>query len=721
MTFQEGRNPCEPPQYDHEDFNYWKQLMECFLGSVDIDYMLILREPSQNSELNKKLIKLHETPMELEDQVKVKYGLESNPTEKPTELGVALKGEIVGAVSINDLTQGKFASGLTFVLQDGFCEKTGSGRPGGKFHPDRASPSGARWLDLPRGNMRSSLQSMTGILNSISACQILLGKATLSCSIPTILGISTMMNHQKVQLNFMLLLNPLHEFKEQAPAMTSNRALVCVSSRALFSTSRGAWLRLAKIEVELFELAEVSEARHKKSSDGLKVTEHLVKASPLLKVNTKLIYILWFLMITPTVKISKCWGGIFHFPCLLTVACFCGFLTNLLIDHLSYMFVNCSSIVLRRRCRTSADCHQSNASQGKCYFHIGSSNLGMGNRITVAPKNLEDGFLVAAQRHLGFIHFMDGKLVPTYKFLAKLTNVCVKVRKVDKLSNFLINMDKDIDPGGPNLCSDVLHACIMLGWLDTAHDILDDLELAKVSIEASSYLALLNAYSKKNMYKESRILVKQMKKSGLVFSISDEYKCALGYASFPISDIKASNSLEKSELVQSLELENKKYNLESELIYEFNSSILFFCRAKMMEDALKTLKRMREKNVQPTVLTFSYLVNGYSSLEMYREIIILWGDIRRQMECGALSANRDLFDCLLWNFLKGGYFARSMEIVDYMLKNNVYVDKWKYRMEFLKHHKNLYQSLKESSCRTDTQSRRLQHVKAFRKWAGIDQ
>ncbi|XP_074589880.1 pentatricopeptide repeat-containing protein At4g17616 isoform X1 [Curcuma longa] len=364
---------------------------------------------------------------------------------------------------------------------------------------------------------------------------------------------------------------------------------------------------------------------------------------------------------------------------------------------------------------------ETNASQRKCYFHIGSSNLGMGNRITVAPKNLENDFLVAAQRHLGFIHFMDGKLVPSYKFLAKLTNVCVKERMVDKLSNFLINMHKDIDPGGANLCSDVLHACIMLDWLDAAHDILDDLELAKVSIEASSYLALLNAYSKKNMYKESKILLKQMKKSGLVVSISDEYKCALGYASFPISDIKASNSLEKSELVQFLELENKKYSLESHLIYEFNSSILFFCKAKMMEDALKTLKRMREKNVQPTVLTFNYLVNGYSSLEMYREITILWEDIRRQMECGALSANRDLFDCLLWNFLKGGYFARSMEIIDYMLKNNVYVDKWKYRMEFLNNHKNLYRSLKESSCRTDAQSRRLQHVKAFRKWAGIDQ
>lgn len=407
---------------------------------------------------------------------------------------------------------------------------------------------------------------------------------------------------------------------------------------------------------------------------------------------------------------------------------YCHFYDNLLSLHFMYNDLDAAvelmlDLFQRRKSQHSStreSLAETNASQRKCYFHIGSSNLGMGNRITVDPKNLENDFLVAAQRHLGFIHFMDGKLVPSYKFLAKFTNVCVKERKVDKLSNFLINMHKEIDPGGANLCSDVLHACIILDWLDIAHDILDDLELAKVSIEASSYLALLNAYSKKNMCKELRILLKQMKKSGLVISVSNEYKCALGYASFPISDIKASNSLEKSELVQFLELENKKYNHESHLVYEFNSSILFFCKAKMMEDALNTLKRMREKNVQPTVLTFSYLVNGYSSLEMYREITILWEDIRRQMECGALSANRDLFDCLLWNFLKGGYFARSMEIIDYMLKNNVYVDKWKYRMEFLKYHKNLYRGLKESSCRTDAQSRRLQHVKSFRKWAGID-
>jgi hypothetical protein len=50
----------------------------------------------------------------------------------------------------------------------------------------------------------------------------------------------------------------------------------------------------------------------------------------------------------------------------------------------------------------------------------------------------------------------------------------------------------------------------------------------------------------------------------------------------------------------------------------------------------------------------------------------------------------------------------------------MYCDKWMYKDEFLKFHKNLYRSLKASEARTEAQSKRLEHVKAFRKWVGID-
>ncbi|XLT03013.1 hypothetical protein HN51_052364, partial [Arachis hypogaea] len=87
----------------------------------------------------------------------------------------------------------------------------------------------------------------------------------------------------------------------------------------------------------------------------------------------------------------------------------------------------------------------------------------------------------------------------------------------------------------------------------------------------------------------------------------------------------------------------------------FNSSIPFFCMARMMEDALKVYRRIVELNIHPTIQTFAYLLRGYSSLGMYSEITILWGWIKRFMKgCGFL-ANRDLNELLLINFLRGGY------------------------------------------------------------------
>ncbi|KAK1564577.1 hypothetical protein Q3G72_006161 [Acer saccharum] len=62
----------------------------------------------------------------------------------------------------------------------------------------------------------------------------------------------------------------------------------------------------------------------------------------------------------------------------------------------------------------------------------------------------------------------------------------------------------------------------------------------------------------------------------------------------------------------------------------------------MIGDALTIYRRMLEMKMQPTVQTFGYLASGYSSLEMYCDITILWGDTKRNMETGILMFSRDL-------------------------------------------------------------------------------
>ncbi|XLT03017.1 hypothetical protein HN51_052368 [Arachis hypogaea] len=114
----------------------------------------------------------------------------------------------------------------------------------------------------------------------------------------------------------------------------------------------------------------------------------------------------------------------------------------------------------------------------------------------------------------------------------------------------------------------------------------------------------------------------------------------------------------------------------------------------MMEDALKVYRRMVEKNIQPTIHTFAYLLHGYSSLGMYRQITIFWGEIKGFMKGCGFPANRDLYELLLINFLHGGYFERVMEVSGHMRDQNMYSDKLMYKVQFLSLHKDLYESLR---------------------------
>ncbi|XP_072961516.1 pentatricopeptide repeat-containing protein At4g17616 isoform X1 [Typha angustifolia] len=359
----------------------------------------------------------------------------------------------------------------------------------------------------------------------------------------------------------------------------------------------------------------------------------------------------------------------------------------------------------------------SNGFQNYCLMHSGSSNLKTGHKITVELTKKENCSFVDAQSHPGLVIFVDGKLVPSVKALAKLINSYVKERKVGRLSSFLVSVYKGLEE--PSLGSDVIDACIHMGWLDVAHDILDDLESGGVPVGVMTYKSLLTAYYKQSKLEESEVLLKQIEKAGLF--ITDTHvgnSCtSKDIACNPTNEASIGNTY----LVECLEKEFMQEDHGSGVLYEINNSITFFCKAKMMGDALKTFKHMRQRNIKPTLQTFSHLLNGCSSLNMYREITILWGEIKRELEVGSLTADRDLFDCLLVNFLKGGYFERVMEIISYMTRHKIYADKWKYRREFLKFHKNLYRNLKSSNIRTDAQINRLEHVRAFRLWAGIHQ
>ncbi|KAL6985872.1 hypothetical protein U1Q18_019244 [Sarracenia purpurea var. burkii] len=350
---------------------------------------------------------------------------------------------------------------------------------------------------------------------------------------------------------------------------------------------------------------------------------------------------------------------------------------------------------------------------------IGSHNLRTGLKIQILPELLQKDFVLKMETKEELFMHKNGKVVLTNKGIARLMIQYKRSGRISELSKLLIRIQKVGSMKEGSLCSDVVDACINLGWLETAHDILDDMELAGSPLATSSYISLLTAYAERKMFREAEALLKQIRKAGLVVNISDEmslsdidYKVILSHKRISVDS--------KSDLAESFIREMKKEErVVPSMVYELNSSIYFFWKAKMAGDALKTFKKMQEMRIQPTAQTFFNMVSGYSSLEMHREITMLWGDIKRNIENGTLVVNQDLCEFLLLNFLRGGYFERVMEAIGYMKEQGMYIDKWMLKIEFLKLHKGLYRNLKASNARTDAQSKRIEHVRSFKKWVGI--
>ncbi|KAG4190994.1 hypothetical protein ERO13_A07G063400v2 [Gossypium hirsutum] len=359
------------------------------------------------------------------------------------------------------------------------------------------------------------------------------------------------------------------------------------------------------------------------------------------------------------------------------------------------------------------------------FVPIGSQNLRNGLKIQIMPELIHKDSALKEEGKSDLVLFRGKKLLPSNRALSKLINGYKRHGKMDELSKFLLGLKKELySSGESSVICDIIDACISLGWVEIAHDILDDMEFSGDSLDSSAYMALLSAYYKRNMSREANVLLKQVRKAGLVINLANNIVLSknvpsnVGRSSL---SIKEASSIYQPSLSKCLVEEvSDAEKAVSHIIYELNSSIYFFSKAKMMGDALNIYRRMQEMKIQPTEHTFMYLVCGYSSLEMYRDVTILWGDMKRIMETGSLTLSSDLYEFLLLNFLRGGYFERVMEVIDYMNKCNMYVDKWMHKSEYLKIHKNLYRSLKASKARTEAQGKRFEYVKAFKKWAGIN-
>lgn len=138
-----------------------------------------------------------------------------------------------------------------------------------------------------------------------------------------------------------------------------------------------------------------------------------------------------------------------------------------------------------------------------------------------------------------------------------------------------------------------------------------------------------------------------------------------------------------------------------------------------MQDAEKALKKMRSLGHAPNAQTFHSMVTGYAAVGgKYVEVTELWGEMKALAATTSMNFDQELLDSVLYTFVRGGFFVRAIEVVDMMEKENMFIDKYKYRTLFLKYHKTLHKG-KAPKFQTEAQLRKREAALSFKKWVGL--
>ncbi|KAL7592285.1 hypothetical protein Lser_V15G33642 [Lactuca serriola] len=342
-----------------------------------------------------------------------------------------------------------------------------------------------------------------------------------------------------------------------------------------------------------------------------------------------------------------------------------------------------------------------------------------------------------------------GILQPTDTVFVKLVKGFLEANKVKDLVQFLIKVEKEDSPvsldSSPLI--QVVNSCISLGWLDHAHDLLDEMRLSGFKTGSSVYSSLLKAYCKENKTQEVKSLLRDSRKCGVQLDAS----CYKALIESHVIDEDTQGALNLFKEMKEAKLDNTSQHSQQEFdmlvqgcggsgeaklmakllqeikegqkvdcgVHDWNNVIHFFCRKKMMQDAEKALKKMRSLGYTPNAQTFHSLVTGYAAVGgKYTEVTELWGEMKVLGLYHGMKFDQELLDSVLYTFVRGGFFIRANEVVEMMEKGKMFVDKYKYRMLFMKYHKTFCKG-KTPKFQTESQISRREAALTFKKWIGL--
>lgn len=361
-------------------------------------------------------------------------------------------------------------------------------------------------------------------------------------------------------------------------------------------------------------------------------------------------------------------------------------------------------------------------------------------------KKILMSWLLKLQKQIELIITERGILQPTEKTYVKLAKAFLEAGKTKDLAEFLIKVEKEDSPSSveDSPLVDVINSCISLGWLDQAHDLLDEMHFAGIKTSSSVYSSLLKAYCKEKRLSEVMSLLREVQKAGIqldascyealiqskvlqkdtqgALSLFKEMKEAkvprTGHQGHEVLAGSSAKSGEAGFMAKLLQ-EIKEGETVDCGVHDWNNVIHFFCKKRLMQDAEKALKKMRSLGHTPNAQTFHSMVTGYAAIGgKYIEVAELWGEMKSLASATPMKFDQELLDSVLYTFVRGGFFFRANEVVEMMEKENMFIDKYRYRTLFLKYHKTLYKG-KTPKFQTEAQSKKREAALAFKKWVGL--
>ncbi|WJX93705.1 hypothetical protein P8452_75197 [Trifolium repens] len=350
------------------------------------------------------------------------------------------------------------------------------------------------------------------------------------------------------------------------------------------------------------------------------------------------------------------------------------------------------------------------------------------------------------QVQVDLITTVHGILQPTEAIYVKLVKAFLEAGKTKDLAVFLLEAEREDSPfsNDNSALVHVINSCISLGWLDQAHDLLDEMRLAGVRTGSSVYASLLKAYCAANRAADVASLLRDARKAGIQLDSSsyeamiqsrvlqEDTQGALQLfkemkeARIPKISQQYSGMLAKSvtetdeaALMTKLVQEIKDGQEVDCGVHDWNNVIHFFSKKRLMQDAEKALKKMRSLGHSPNAQTFHSMVTGYAAVGgKYLEVTELWAEMKGLASSSSMKFDQELLDSVLYTFVRGGFFIRANEVVAMMEKGKMFTDKYKYRMLFLKYHKTLYKG-KAPKFQTESQLNKREAALTFKRWIGL--